>query len=83
MNTLKVVLIVGLAVLAVGLVAASAYAILARPTTTPYVTVGGVTSPHGTSSSGAIRGGMTGGYGVSTGAGYGNSAYGYGGCRGR
>ncbi len=83
MNTLKVVLIVGLAVLAVGLVAASAYAILARPATTPYGTVGGVTSPYGGSTSGVFRGGMMGGYGISTGAGYGNSAYGYGGCRGR
>ncbi len=83
MNTLKVVLMVGLAVLAVGLVAASAYAILARPTTTPYGTVGGVTSPYGGSTKGALRGCMMGGYGISTGADYGNSAYGYGGCRGR
>ncbi len=85
MKTWKIVLLVGLAVLAIGLVAASAYAAVVRPATTPYgSSYNGVANPNGGYANGMMRGGMMGGPGSSpyyTGYSFG-AANGFGGCMG-
>ncbi len=84
MKTWKIVLVVGLAVLAIGLVTASAYAIVVRPAAAPYGPYNGVANPNGGYAGGMVRGGMRGGYGSSpyyNGYSYG-APNGFGGCMG-
>jgi hypothetical protein len=81
MKTSKTVLVAALAILAVTLVTASAYAYIAQPTRTQYGTYAGQTYPYGGYSGGMMRGGMM-GNGYSPYSGYGSGTYGYGGCMG-
>ncbi len=86
METWKLVLVVGLAVLAIGLEVASAYAAVVRPAAASYGAYNGVANPNGGYASGMMRGGMMegfrsqpyyNGYGYSYGA-----SNGFGGCMG-
>jgi hypothetical protein len=73
MKTWKIVLFAVLATLAIGLVAASAYATVIQPASTPSGISNGISCPYGYAG-GMMRGGMMGG---------GYSSYnGYGGCMG-
>ncbi len=82
MRTWKIAVVVGLAILVVGLVTASAYAAVIRPTATPYGAYNGVSSPYGGYASGMMRGGMMGGYGSYPYNSYGVGGYGCGNCFG-
>ncbi len=77
MKVWKIILVVGLAVLVVGLVTASVYAASIQQSS-PYGTNGGIASSSGGYAGGVMRGGMMGGYGYSqySGNAYGSSSYG-------
>jgi hypothetical protein len=81
MKARKILLVAALATLAIGLMAASAFAASVRSTATPYGTYSGVTSPNGGYAGGAIRGGMM-GNGYSPYNGYASGTNGYGRCMG-
>ena len=60
MKTWKIMLFAALATLAIGLVAASAYAAVVEPTSAPYGIGLGVSGPYGGYAGGMMRGGMMG-----------------------
>ncbi len=82
MKTWKILLAVSLAILTVGLVAASAYAAVVQPAPNSYGTYNGVANPYGGTSGGMMHGGMMGGYGYSPSNGYAYGTNSYGHCMG-
>ena len=81
MKTWKILLVAGLAILALGLVSASVFASVIRPATSSYGSYNGVGGPSGGYAGGTMRGGMM-GNGYSPHNGVSSGANGYGGCMG-
>ncbi len=82
MKTWKILLVIGLAILAVGLLATSAYAAMIQPAPNSYGAYSGAASPYGGSPSRMMRGSMMGGYGYAPSNGYAYGANGWGCCMG-
>ncbi len=81
MRTWKIILVAGLAILALGLVSASVFASVVRPATASYGLYNGVAGPYSGYAGGMMHGGMM-GNGYAPYNGYASGANGYGGCMG-
>jgi hypothetical protein len=81
MKTWKILLVAGLAILAVALVTASAYAYVVQQIRTQYGTYSGAATPYGGYIGGMMQGGTM-GNGYSPYNGYGYGVNGNGGCMG-